>query len=141
MNSPSPTEARTSPFVLVALSAVAVMSVSMFLVATSMLVFLGSTSGDEIQLKTTLLAARDQQAASLAQSQPAMQRFDKLMRDLLVLAQTDAGAKQLITKYGIAVQGSRTPSASFRQTDGQAQPDDTPPPDYGLLGSRPTRSP
>ena len=74
------------------------------LVAVSIICFLGPTAWDASQIKTNLTAARDQQATGLAQSQPIMARFQKMMMELLALSQTDADAKQIVTKYGIAVQ-------------------------------------
>ena len=74
------------------------------LVAVSIVCFLGPTAWDASQIKTNLTAARDQQATGLAQSQPIMARFQKMMMELLALSQTDADAKQIVTKYGIAVQ-------------------------------------
>ena len=74
------------------------------LVAVSIVCFLGPTACDASQIKTNLTAARDQQATGLAQSQPIMARFQKMMMELLALSQTDADAKQIVTKYGIAVQ-------------------------------------
>jgi hypothetical protein len=92
MNDQIQTEKPANPFLPIAL------------VAISIICFLGPTAWDASRIKTDLTAARDQQAAGLAQSQPSMARFQKVMMDLLQLAQTDADAKQIIAKYGIAVQ-------------------------------------
>ena len=74
------------------------------LIAVSIICFLGPTAWDASQIKTNLTSARDQQAKGLADSQPIMARFQKMMMEMLALSQTDADAKQIVTKYGIAVQ-------------------------------------
>ena len=91
------TEKPANPFLPIALIAISIISL------------IGPQTLEARKVKASMLDARSQMEKTLADSQPTMQRFDKMMRDLLLLAQTDADAKQLTVKYGIAVQQPQAP--------------------------------
>lgn len=79
------------------------------LVAVSIICFLGPTAWDAKDIKSGLTSMRDQQAVTLQKSQPVLAGFQKMMMELLQLAQTDADAKAITAKYGIAVQQPAAP--------------------------------
>lgn len=100
MNDQIQTEKPANPFLPIAL------------VAVSIICFLGPTAWDASQIKTNLThykadltTAQSQAADGLVKSKPIMDRFQKMMMELLALAQAkDADAQQIVTKYGIGVQ-------------------------------------
>ena len=97
MSDQSQTEKPANPFLPIAL------------VALSIVCLLGPQTLEARKLKTSMADAKVQMEKTRKDAEPTRQRFDKMMRDLLVLGQTDADAKQLITKYGIGVQQQQAP--------------------------------
>ena len=73
------------------------------LIAASLLVFLGRDLAITRQQKTELKQVVEQQAPALAQSREVGAKFEKMVRDLLQLAQTDEEARAIVAKYGISV--------------------------------------
>ena len=94
MNDPIPvtTELKTSPFLPLALLAISLICV--------MVTNLQST----LDQQTVLKRQKDTQTPIVEQSRQVQARFQKMMMELLQLAQTDGEAKTVIAKYGIGIQ-------------------------------------
>jgi len=73
------------------------------LLAASLIVILGQNLLTVREQKANLTQVVEQQKPTLEQSRQVQMRFQKMMVDLLQLAQTDAEAKTIVTKYGIAI--------------------------------------
>ena len=73
------------------------------LLAASLIVILGQNLLTVREQKANLTQVVEQQKPTLEQSRQVQMRFQKMMMDLLQLAQTDAEAKTIVTKYGIAI--------------------------------------
>ena len=73
------------------------------LLAASLIIVLGQNLWTVRDQKAALTNAIDQQRPALEQSRQVQVRFQKMMVDLLQMAQTDAEAKTIVTKYGIAI--------------------------------------
>ena len=91
MNEQIQTESKFNPFWPIAL------------IAASLIIILGQNLLTVREQKSALKQLVDQQAPVLDQSRQVQARFQKMMMDLLQLAQSDAEAKTIVTKYGIAV--------------------------------------
>ena len=74
------------------------------LIGLSLVCILGPNYWGMREQKTALENLKKQQVPVLDQSRQVQVRFQKMMMDLLQLAQTDKEAQALVTKYGIAVQ-------------------------------------
>jgi len=92
MNDQIQTEKPANPFLPIAL------------VALSLICILGQNFLGMHDQQKALQQLKDQQTPTVEQSRQVQMRFQKMMMDLLQLAQTDNEAKQIVTKYGIAVQ-------------------------------------
>jgi len=92
MNDQIQTEKPVNPFLPIAL------------IGLSVIVILGQNFLQMREQQTALKQITDQQRPVVEQSRQVQMRFQKMMMDLLQLAQTDNDAKQIVTKYGIAVQ-------------------------------------
>ncbi len=99
MSDQNQTEKQANPFLPIAL------------VAISIIAFLGPTASDASRIKTdlttykaNLATAQAQAADGLMKSKPIMDRFQKMMMELIELAKTDKDAKQVQDKYGIGLQ-------------------------------------
>jgi len=73
------------------------------LLAASLIVILGQNLLTVREQKANLTQVVEQQKPTLEQSRQVQMRFQKMMMDLLQLSQTDAEAKTIVTKYGIAI--------------------------------------
>lgn len=91
MNEQIPVENKFNPFLPIVL------------IAATLIIILGQNLLTVREQKTALKQQVDQQQPALEQSRQIQARFQKMMVDLLQLAQTDADAKTIVAKYGIAV--------------------------------------
>jgi len=73
------------------------------LIAASIIVLLGRDLLDATQQQAKLKQIIAQQEQGVIRSRQVAASFEKMMRDLLQMAQTDADAKAIIAKYGIAI--------------------------------------
>ena len=76
---------------------------SIALIAISLICILGQNLLTVREQKATLTQMVEQQKPTLEQSRQVQIRFQKMMVDLLQLAQTDKEAQALVAKYGIAI--------------------------------------
>jgi hypothetical protein len=72
------------------------------LIALSLIIVLGQNLLTARAQKSALNQVLAQQKPAIEQSRQVAARFTKMMGDLLQLAQTDAEAKAIATKHGIA---------------------------------------
>ena len=81
------------------------------LIAISLIVILGQNLMTVRDQKTALSQMIEQQKPAMEQSRQVQVRFQKMMMDLLQLAQAgDKDAKDVITKYGIAFTPASAPA-------------------------------
>ncbi|MCX6997800.1 MAG: hypothetical protein NTV49_12110 [Kiritimatiellaeota bacterium] len=73
------------------------------LVALSLILVLGRDLYVSSKQKVMLKQIGIQQDQGVLQSRQVAANFEKMMRDLLQLAQTDTDAKAIVTKYGIKI--------------------------------------
>jgi len=74
------------------------------LIAVSLLIVWGRDLTIVRQQKTAIKQVIEQQVVpALAQSREAGAKFEKMVRELLQLAQTDDEARAIVVKYGISV--------------------------------------
>ena len=73
------------------------------LIAASLLLVLGRDLLDNNRQQAALKLTVARQEEGVAKSRDVAKGFEKMMRDLLQLAQTDTEAKAIVAKYGIAV--------------------------------------
>lgn len=92
MNDQIQTEKSTNPFLPIVL------------VGISLICFLGPNYSALRDQQKALQGLKDQQLPIVDQSRQVQIRFQKMMMDLLQLAQTDKEAQAIVQKYGIAVQ-------------------------------------
>lgn len=78
------------------------------LIAVSLIVVLGQNLLSVREQKSTLNQVVEQQKPAIEQSRQVQVHFKKMMMDLLQLAQTDAEAKAIATKYGITFTPANT---------------------------------
>ncbi|TAN39048.1 MAG: hypothetical protein EPN23_00620 [Verrucomicrobia bacterium] len=72
------------------------------LLALTLILVLGQNLLTVRDQKSALNQVVDQQKPAIEQSRQASARFTKMMQDLWQLAQTDAEAKAIVAKHGIA---------------------------------------
>jgi len=72
------------------------------LLALSLIIVLGQNLLAVREQKAALNQMIDQQKPAIEQSRQVQARFQKMMMELLQLAQTDADAKTVAAKYGIS---------------------------------------
>ena len=77
----------------------------LFLLALSLVLFLGWQVMGAMRQRSTLLRMQGQQEILAAQAAEAENRLQPLLMDLVNLARTDADAKAIVAKYRINIAG------------------------------------
>jgi hypothetical protein len=80
------------------------------LVALSFVILLGRDLSLTRQQKGALKQMHEQQTVNVEKSRQAQAAFEKLMRDLIRLAQTDQDARAVVTKYNINFTPAQQPA-------------------------------
>lgn len=83
-----------------------------FLIGMSLVLILVWEIQVGIATRTTTSQLREQQTRVVEQSKKVQGELEKLVRGLVELGKTDDAAKQIVTKFGIKLNGPMVPTAT-----------------------------